>query len=85
PKAGVLAEEEAKVVAHNIIAEINGTEKISFNGKGYCFVETGDGKAAYAEGDFFAEPSASVIMQEPSEKFLLEKIEFEKKRLKEWF
>ena len=85
PKAGVLAEEEAKVVAHNIIAEINGTEKISFNGKGYCFVETGDGKAAYADGDFFVEPSANVVMQEPSEKFLLEKVEFEKKRLKEWF
>ncbi len=86
PKAGVLAEEEAKVVAHNIIVDINGEgEKIEFNGKGYCFVETGDGKAAYADGDFFAEPSANVIMQDPSEKFLLEKIEFEKKRLKEWF
>ncbi len=81
PKAGIFAEEEAKVVAHNIVAEIkNSRDKISFNGKGYCFVETGDGKAVYANGDFFAEPEPRVIMYDPSESYLQQKIEFEKKR-----
>ncbi|MFQ6076019.1 MAG: hypothetical protein ACE5Z5_07795 [Candidatus Bathyarchaeia archaeon] len=44
-------------MAHNIAAEIQGgEEQREFNGKGYCFIETGFGKAGFASGEFYAEP-----------------------------
>ncbi|MBI2142292.1 NAD(P)/FAD-dependent oxidoreductase [Candidatus Woesearchaeota archaeon] len=59
PKAGVFAHAQAEVVAHNIAGEILGRGSMkmrTFEGKGYCFLETGDGKAAFSHGNFYAEP-----------------------------
>lgn len=57
PKAGVFAHAEATVVAERIAAELAGrTPSHRFDGTGSCFIETGDGRAAYATGDFSASP-----------------------------
>lgn len=56
PKAGVFAHKQAEVVANNISADIQGGEQREFDGKGYCFIESGFGKAGFASGDFYAEP-----------------------------
>ncbi len=57
PKAGVFAHAEAEVVAHNIAAEITGSGvRKEFDGKGYCFIEAGFGKAGFADGEFYSEP-----------------------------
>ncbi len=59
PKAGVFAHAQAEVVAHNIAAEILGRGSMkmrTFDGNGYCFLEVGDGKAAFSHGNFYAEP-----------------------------
>ncbi len=84
-KAGVIAEAEARVVAHNIISELNGSPKEEFNGKGYCFMEVGFTKATTVEVDFFAEPNpVSTPIAEPSEENKRRKIRFEKERIARW-
>ncbi len=87
PRAGILAEGEAKVVAANIAAELRGeSPDARFDGKGYCFIETGGGMALRADGEFFAQPNpVANFPNGPSEQGLREKIAFEADRLKEWF
>ena len=86
PKAGVFAHAQAKVVSHNIAADIESGEKMKFDGKGNCFIETGFGKAGFADGEFYAEPRA-VNIKKPSVSRIwhLEKIWFEKYWLWRWF
>lgn len=84
PKGGVFAEEEAHMVARNIIAQINGSKPTShFNGKGICYVDTGDGMAAEGSGDFYAFPDPVVQLSVPSREGRKAKHEFE--RLFEWW
>ena len=85
PKAGVFAEAHGRVAARNIVAEIQGGAGAEFDGRGYCFMELGDGSAAYVEGDFFAEPEPDVRMSEPDEESFRAKQAFERERLEAWF
>jgi sulfide:quinone oxidoreductase len=86
PKAGVFAHFQAEVVAHNIAAKINGmSSKKEFNGRGYCFIELGDGRAAYASGNFYAEPRPVVDVKKPSVLWHWGKVLFEKWWLWRWF
>jgi len=86
PKAGVFAHAEAEVVAHNIAADITGRgAPASFDGVGYCFVEMGDGVAAYAKGNFYAEPAPAVRLRSPGRLWHWGKIYFEKWWLRRWF
>jgi sulfide:quinone oxidoreductase len=84
PKAGVFAEAHGRVAARNIIAELQGGAGAEFDGRGYCFMEFGDGSAAYVEGDFFAEPEPDVQMSEPDEATFKAKQDFERERLDAW-
>ncbi len=85
PKGGVFAEEQAHVVARNIVAEIKG-EKTSaaFNGKGICYVDVGDGMAAEGSGDFYAYPAPYVNLEAPSKEARKAKHEFER-LFETWF
>jgi sulfide:quinone oxidoreductase len=66
PKAGVFAHAEAKVVAQNIVASILKTESnTEFNGLGSCWIEMGNGKAALANGNFYAKPEPFVELRHP--------------------
>jgi len=86
PKAGVFAHGEAEVVANNIVYAITGKGKPTvFNGHGECFIETGDGKAGFGSGDFFAEPVPKVKMRGPNRALHFGKVAFEKFWLFEWF
>ena len=86
PKAGVFALNQAEVVAHNIAAEINGrVVHREFSGDGYCFLETGNGRAGYISGNFFAKPSPLASFYEPSVKYHWAKVVFEKYWLWRWF
>lgn len=67
PKAGVFAEGEARIVATAIAADILGEPAPrGFDGKGMCYVEIGDGMAAFGSGDFYAYPGPRVRLDEPS-------------------
>ena len=79
PKAGVFAEREGEVVAENIAKAIAGSEgSVQFNGHGECFIETGDGKAGFGGGDFYAEPKPLVTLRQPSWRWHLGKLWVEK-------
>src|SRR3990170_286470 len=86
PKAGVFAHGQAKVVAQRIAAELAGrAPSDAFEGKGACFVEMGDGIAAYATGDFYAEDAPQVTLRRPGRRWHLAKVAFEKYWLRRWF
>jgi len=86
PKAGVFAHGHAEVVAKRIAAELRGGAPTSdFDGKGACFLEMGDGIAAYASGDFYAEPAPEVRLHRPGRRWHLGKVAFERYWLWRWF
>jgi len=86
PKAGVFAHNQAEVVAHNVATDIQGGEERKFDGKGYCFIETGFGKAGFASGEFYEEPRAvSIKSPRVSRVWHWGKILFEKYWLWRWF
>lgn len=86
PKAGVFAHGQAEVVARNIAAEIKGeSASAHYTGHGECFVETGDGRAGYGSGNFYAEPAPQVGLRPPSWWLHLGKVAYEKFWLFRWF
>ncbi len=86
PKAGVFAHYEAKVVVEQIVAEIRGHPSgAAFDGKGSCWVETGDGSAAYASGRFYADPEPDVRLYSARHVWRWGKVAFEKWWLRHWF
>ena len=57
PKAGVFAEAHGRVVAHQIAAKIlSRAASETFDGKGYCYLETGGERAVRGDGSFFELP-----------------------------
>jgi sulfide:quinone oxidoreductase len=86
PKAGVFAHAEAEVVARNIAAEVSGGEPIwAFGGQGGCLMSTSEGKAAYIDGDYFAEPEPEVRLRGPNRRWHWAKLGFERLWLWRWF
>jgi sulfide:quinone oxidoreductase len=86
PKAGVFAHAEAKVVAEQIADKVDGkTSHAAFDGKGYCWVELGDGRAGFAGGNFYAEPEPRLTMRRPGRPLHWGKVAFEKWWLRHWF
>ncbi len=86
PKAGVFAHAEAKVVAEQIADKLDRkTSPAAFDGKGYCWVELGDGRAGFAGGDFYAEPEPRLTMRRPGRPLHWGKVAFEKWWLHHWF
>lgn len=86
PRAGVLAEEQGKVVAQNITNEIQGAEKsAAFDGQGVCFMEAGDGIAAPLRANFYAQPNPEWELEPPSEDGFRQKQNFLEDRMKAWF
>jgi sulfide:quinone oxidoreductase len=85
PKAGVFAHSEAKVVAKRIADTLEGkTPHAAFDGKGYCWVELGDGRAGFAGGDFYTEPEPQLKMRRPGRPLHWGKVAFEKWWLHHW-
>jgi sulfide:quinone oxidoreductase len=67
PKAGVFAHAQALVVAREIAATFAGRPApAGFDGMGFCWVEAGTGRAAFAVGDFYAEPDPRLNLRRPS-------------------
>ena len=86
PKAGVFAHFEAEVVAENIAAEIQGIlYRKEYDGRAFCFLELGFGKAGFAGGNFYDEPVPSVILRRPGRIWHWGKVLYEKYWLWKWF
>jgi sulfide:quinone oxidoreductase len=85
PKAGVFAHGEAKVVAQRIADRIEGKRsRAAFDGKGYCWLELGDGRASFAGGDFYTEPEPRLKLRRPGRPLHWGKVAFEKWWLHHW-
>lgn len=85
-KAGVFAHFEAEVVVENIISEMKGLPaKKEYNGRAFCFLELGFGKAGFAGGNFYAEPTPIIKMKRPGRLWYWGKLLFEKYWLWKWF
>jgi sulfide:quinone oxidoreductase len=86
PKAGIMAEAEAEVVAHNLLATLDGrAPDRAFDGAGYCFMEVGDRRAIAVDGAFFTSAPDRVRMDAPSPEAFARKQAFERERLARWF
>ncbi len=86
PKAGVFAHAEAKTVARRIADDHGGkTSEAEFNGKGYCWIELGDGRAGFAGGNFYADPEPRIKLRRPGRPLHWGKVAFEKWWLHHWF
>jgi sulfide:quinone oxidoreductase len=79
PRAGVFAHGEGLVVARRIAATLAGrTATDAFDGVGYCWVESGAGRAAFAVGEFFAEPDPTLDLRAPGRAWHAGKVLFER-------
>jgi sulfide:quinone oxidoreductase len=79
PKAGVFANGQAGVVAHNIAQAWTGKGRArQFTGEGMCFIEAGGGRAGIGKGNFYAEPTPQVDMHGPALLWHAAKILYEK-------
>ena len=86
PKAGVFAHKQAEVLANNIAVAITGKGKIEgFDGFGGCFIELGDGRAGYAEGDFYGAQAPDIKLRTPARRWHWAKALIEKYWLWRWF
>jgi len=85
PKAGVFADGQARAVAENIAADVEGRRGQSqFDGYGYCYVEVGGGQAAYGAGNFYGLPGPRVTLEQPAARYRKEKLEIERTALALW-
>lgn len=85
PKAAVFAQAQAEVVAYNIAADLRGEPMAkTFEGHGACFLETGDGRAGFGSGDFYAKPAPAVVMRNPSRLMHWAKAAYERYWLRKW-
>jgi sulfide:quinone oxidoreductase len=77
PKAGVFAEAQGRVVAHQIAAKLLGSApRETFDGAGYCYLETGGGRAVKADGSFFELPHPVMRKQPPDEAQFRDKLDW---------
>ena len=80
------AEAQGTTVAAEIAADILGEPAPEpFDGRGYCFLETGLRESALIEGDFYTEPEPSVRVGDVSAAHHDEKVAFEREHLARWF
>lgn len=79
PRAGVFAHGQGLVVARRIAATFAGRPaEGAFDGVGYCWVETGAGRAAFAVGEFFAGPDPTIALHAPGRLWHTGKVLFER-------
>ena len=79
PRAGVFAHAQALVVARELAATFAGRPApAGFDGAGFCWVEAGAGRAAFAVGDFYAEPDPALELRRPGRVWHAGKVLFER-------
>ncbi len=85
PKLGAYAASQAEVVAGAIAHELGAHVTVKkFDGIGYCFIETGNGRAAYVSASYFTTPSPVISYHEPNVTYHWGKVVFEKYWMWRW-
>ena len=82
PKAGVFAHAHGEVIAHQIAAKLAGSAaSATFDGVGYCYLETGGGRAIKADGSFFELPNPVMRKQPPDQAQFKDKLDWVARQL----
>ena len=83
PKAGVFAQAQGRIAAHQIAASIAGrTCTEVFDGTGYCYLETGAQRAVKADGSFFDLPHPAMRKRPADEAQMRDKLEWVERLLR---
>ena len=70
------------VIAHQIAAKLAGSAaSTTFDGVGYCYLETGGGRAVKADGSFFELPNPVMRKQPPDEAQFKNKLDWVARQL----
>ncbi|HEY3295331.1 MAG TPA: FAD-dependent oxidoreductase [bacterium] len=86
PKAGVFAENAARVAAASIIAELQGGEEpAAYTGAGTCYVEFGGERVGRVDVDFLSGPSPTGRYTAASVELAKEKQQYGASRQSRWF
>jgi sulfide:quinone oxidoreductase len=84
PKAGVLAQAEAAVVADNIAATAAGYRpRREFDGSLDYYLDMGSGRATGARGYFYRSPRGRVRLRRPARRWHRDKVLFERRSLRQ--
>ena len=83
PKAGVFADAHGRIAAHQIAAKILGrSPEEAFDGKGFCYLETGAGRAIKADGSFFELPHPVMQKRAPDAAQFRDKLDWVERMLR---
>lgn len=86
PKAGVFAEGAARVVAQQLIAEVQGSAAPPpYDGIGACYIEFGAGRVGRVEVNFLSAPRPTGYFTAPSAEMVRDKAAFATTRRARWF
>jgi sulfide:quinone oxidoreductase len=86
PRAGVIAEGEARTVADGLIAQLKGGPKPApFAGEVICYMEMGEGTIGKVNVNFMAGPAPTALFTPPSLEGAEEKRRFGAARRQRWF
>jgi sulfide:quinone oxidoreductase len=86
PKAGVFSEGQAAVVADAIIArQRNAADAGTYDGRGLCYLEFGDGEVARVDVTFLSGQPPTGHFDAASQAFAADKAEFGSSRIRRWF
>jgi len=86
PRAGVIAEGEAKTVADVIVHKLRGgAEPRPYAGIAGCYIEFGDDRVGKVDVDFLTGPEMKGFFTAPSHEIAREKEEFGASRRRRWF
>jgi sulfide:quinone oxidoreductase len=86
PRAGVIAEGEARTVAEVVIAQLTGGSKPApFAGEIICYVEMGGGTIGKVNVNFLTGPAPTALFTPPSTEGAEEKRHFGAARRRRWF
>jgi sulfide:quinone oxidoreductase len=85
-KAGVFAENAARVVADDIAARLRGESlERGYEGEGSCYIEFGGGEVANVEANFLGGSAPTAQVVGPSLELAAEKQSFAPNRIARWF
>jgi sulfide:quinone oxidoreductase len=85
-KAGVFAENAARVVAEDIVARLHGSEhQERYEHNGTCYIEFGGGRVAKVEANFLGGPKPTARLVGPAEELAADKRDFASTRRERWF
>jgi sulfide:quinone oxidoreductase len=82
PKAGVFAQAHGEVIGRQIAVKLTGAAPgAPFDAVGYCYLETGGGRAVKADGSFFELPNPVLRKQPADEAQMRDKLDWVARQL----